>query len=75
MVFYSIVGILVAGLLFLLFRSPLMRAHLRGHGSDPGQWGSHWDHLAEGGTGQSWNDDGVGGKRDSQIQSKHTRRR
>ena len=75
MVFYSIVGVLAAGVLFGLLRSPLMRAHLRGHGSDPAQWGSQMDHHAERGFGQSWNDDGVGGKRDSQIQSKHTRRR
>jgi hypothetical protein len=73
MVFYSILGILAAGVLFGLFRSPLMRAHLRGRGSDPGKWGSGWDHLVERGSEPSWNDDGGGGHRDSHIQSKHTR--
>ena len=40
MVFYSIV--IVGGILFVIWfvRTPLFRAHLRGHGTDPGDRGT-----------------------------------
>jgi hypothetical protein len=54
----------------------VFKQFVRGHGSDPAQWGNRLDHLSDSiGTGSSWNDDGGGGRRESSIRSKHTRRR
>ena len=73
MVFFLFLGVVVLALALWAIRSPLVKAHLRGHGSDPGKWGSQLDHLAERGFEPSWNDDGGGGHRESHVQSKHTR--
>jgi hypothetical protein len=76
MVFYVFLGLVFLGIVFWATRSPVVRQLLRGRGTDPGQWGSRLDHLADQGTGGSGiNDDGSGGRRASRIQSKHTRRR
>lgn len=56
-------------------RSPVLRAMLRGHSTDPGQFGRWQDHLDDIGLGVSWFSDGTGGERESRVQSKHTRRR
>jgi hypothetical protein len=56
-------------------RSPVVRALLRGRGTDPGQWGSWVDHLYDDGLGPSWRDDGSGGERETRVRSRHTRRR
>jgi hypothetical protein len=76
MVFYIFLGLLGLGVAWWAFHSPVIRALLRGRGSDPGQWGNRFDHLADQGFGNSWNDDGGGGStRSSRITSRHTRRR
>jgi hypothetical protein len=74
MVFDVFVGVVLLAIVLWAVRSPLIRAHLRGRGGDPGQWGSRLDHLADQGYGQSWNDDGRGGRRPSRLDSKHQRR-
>jgi len=73
MVFYAFLGVLVLALVLWAIRSPLVKAHLRGRGSDPGKYRSGWDDLADRGFEPSWNDDGNGGRRESNVQSKHPR--
>jgi hypothetical protein len=52
----------------------MFRQLTRGRGADAGRFGSQLDHFFDQqGTGQSWNDDGRG-RRDSHIDSPHTRR-
>jgi hypothetical protein len=74
MVFYA--GLALAGLvaLVLFLRSPVLRAMLRGRGTDPGQFGTWQDHLEDMGLGPSWRSDGSGGRRETRVYSKHTRR-
>jgi hypothetical protein len=75
MIFYVVLG--VAGMVVAcwLLRSPVLRAFLRGRATDPSQWGSWQDHLDDIGLGVSWRSDGTGGKRESKVLSRHTRRR
>jgi hypothetical protein len=76
MIFYLFLAICGLGLAYRAIRSPVVRQLRRGRGTDPAQWGSRLDHLADQGTGgSSILDDGSGGRRASRIQSKHTRRR
>jgi hypothetical protein len=75
MVVYVILAIGALAFLCWLGRSPILRAMLRGHSTDPGQFGSWQDHLDDIGLGASWRSDGSGGRRETQIMSKHTRRR
>jgi hypothetical protein len=58
-----------------IVRSPVLKAMLRGHGTDPSQWGSWQDHLENDGLGPSWRYDGHGGTRETKVNSRHTRRR
>ena len=74
-IFWISLGVVLLAIGVWAARSPLMRAHFRGRGSDPAQWGNKWEHMADLGFGQSWNDDGTGGKRDSKLDSRFTRRR
>jgi hypothetical protein len=75
MVFYAFLGLVGLFLAWWILRSPVMRAILRGHTTDPGQFGSWQDHLDDIGLGPSWRSDGSGGVRETRVQSKHTRRR
>jgi hypothetical protein len=43
MFFWGIVAVAAIGFAVWLVRSPLVRAHLRGHGSDPGEAGTRVD--------------------------------
>jgi hypothetical protein len=43
MVFYALLALVVVGLAAWLWRSPLMRAHRRGHGRDPGEAGTRME--------------------------------
>ena len=72
-----VVTVVVAALAlgWWLLRSPVVRALLRGRGTDPGQFGSWMDHLDDIGLGPSWRSDGSGGVRETRVQSRHTRRR
>ena len=72
---YGAAGALTLALGWWATRSPVLRAWVRGHGTDPGQFGSWMDHLDDIGLGVSWRSDGYGGDRESKIHSKHTRRR
>jgi hypothetical protein len=73
--FYALMGLVALVLAWSLVRSPVVRAMLRGRSTDPGQWGSWQDHLEDIGLGPSWRSDGSGGRRESRIYSKYTRRR
>ena len=75
MVFYAFVGLVALATVWWLAHSPVTRALLRGHGTDPGQFGTAADHIDDIGLGVSWRSDGTGGMRESKILSKHTRRR
>jgi hypothetical protein len=75
MFIYAFLGSVVVAVLVWAVRSPVVRALVRGHGTDPAQWGSWQDHLEDNGLGVSWRSDGSGGTRESKVQSKHTRRR
>jgi hypothetical protein len=72
---YAFLGILGGAVLTWALRSPVVRALVRGRGTDPAQWGSWQDHLEDNGLGVSWRSDGTGGTRETKVQSKHTRRR
>jgi hypothetical protein len=72
---YAFFGLMASALAWWLLRSPVLRAFIRGHGTDPAQFGSWQDHLDDIGLGPSWRSDGYGGTRETKIQSKHTRRR
>jgi hypothetical protein len=74
-VFYGACVLVGLALMVCLVRSPVVKAILRGHTTDPSQFGSWQDHLDDIGLGVSWRSDGTGGQRESRIQSKHTRRR
>jgi hypothetical protein len=73
-VFWICLGLVSLAVAGWAARSSLLRAHLRGRGSDPGVWGNKWEHMADQGFGQSWNDDGSGGRRASRLESRFTRR-
>jgi hypothetical protein len=49
--FFAVVGLSLA---WWIGRSPVLRALIRGQGTDPGQFGSWQDHLDDTGTGPSW---------------------
>jgi hypothetical protein len=74
-VFYGFLGLLGLGLAWALTRSPVFWKLVRGQGIDPSQWGSWLDHLDDDGLGVSRRNDGFGGRRESKILSKQTRRR
>ena len=74
-ILYALLAVFALGLAWWIGRSPILRAMMRGRGTDPGQFGSWMDHLDDIGTGVSWRSDGYGGRRETQIYSKHTRRR
>lgn len=74
MVTYALVTVVGLPLAWWVGRSPVLRAMIRGRGTDPGQFGSWQDHLDDIGLGVSWRSDGYGGERESKIHSKHTRR-
>ena len=73
--FYVLAGFLALAVGWWLAHSPVLRALLRGRGTDPGQFGTWQDHLDDIGLGPSWRSDGSGGVRESRVQSKHTRPR
>ena len=75
LLFYVLLGLAALALAWWLVRSPVLRAMLRGRGTDPAQFGSWQDHLDDIGLGPSWRSDGSGGARESRVLSKHTRRR
>jgi hypothetical protein len=75
MVGYALATSLVVAVAWWVARSPVLRAMLRGHGTDPGQWGTWQDHLDDLGVGPSWRSDGSGGRRETRVYSEHTRRR
>ena len=75
MIVYAFLAVAALGLGLWIGRSPVLRAMIRGRGTDPGQFGSWQDHLDDIGTGVSWRSAGYGGRRETQIYSKHTRRR
>jgi hypothetical protein len=75
MMFYAVLGVAGLALVVWLARSPVLRALLRGRGIDPSQWGTWMDHLDDIGLGVSWRNDGYGGRRETKVESKHTRRR
>jgi hypothetical protein len=75
MVGYALAAPLVVAVTWWVARSPVLRAMLRGRGTDPGQWGTWQDHLDDLGVGPSWRSDGSGGRRETRVYSKHTRRR
>jgi hypothetical protein len=74
-VFYSCVGLVALAAAWWLAHSLVLRALLRGQGTDPGQFGTPADHIDDLGLGVSWRSDGTGGMRESKVLSKHTRRR
>jgi hypothetical protein len=75
MLFYGMLGVAGLSLVIWLARSPILRQMIRGSGVDPGQWGSWQDHLEDIGVGPSWRSDGSGGRRETKLYSKYTRRR
>jgi hypothetical protein len=75
MIFYGLVALAVLVLAIWLARSPITRQMIRGQGVDPGQWGSWQDHLEDMGVGPSWRSDGSGGRRETKLYSRYTRRR
>jgi hypothetical protein len=75
MLFYGFLGVAGLALGVWLVRSPILRQMMRGQGIDPGQWGSWQDHLEDMGVGPSWRSDGSGGRRETKLYSKYTRRR
>jgi len=75
MFFYAFLAVLALAVATWAVRSPVVRAMWRGHSTDPAQWGSWQDHLEDNGLGPSWRSDGSGGKRETKVYSKHTRRR
>jgi hypothetical protein len=74
MIFYGLLTLAGLGLGGWLVRSPVLRQMLRGQGVDPGQWGTWQDHLEDNGVGPSWRSDGSGGRRETKLYSKYTRR-
>jgi hypothetical protein len=74
MVFYVLLGLVAVGLAWSLLRSPVLRQMIRGKGVNPGQWGTWQDHLEDMGVGPSWRSDGSGGRRETKLYSKYTRR-
>ena len=50
-VFYVLLGLAAVALAWWLVRSPVLRALLRGHATDPAQFGSWQDHLDDIGLG------------------------
>ena len=74
MVVYGFFGLIALALGWWLSRSPVLRQMLRGQGTDPGQWGTWQDHLEDMGVGPSWRSDGSGGRRETKVYSKYTRR-
>ena len=75
MVVYVLLALGGLALAAWLIRSPILRQMLRGQGVDPGQWGTWQDHLEDMGVGPSWRTDGSGGRRETKLYSKYTRRR
>jgi hypothetical protein len=55
--FYILVGLVVVLLGWILARSPVMKAWLRGRGSDPSSSGI--DRMNEAGRDATWRDDGT----------------
>ncbi len=74
MLFYGLLAVAGLALAVWLARSPVLRQMIRGQGVDPGQWGSWQEHLEDMGVGPSWRSDGRGGRRETKLYSKYTRR-
>ena len=74
MIVYAVLALAVLTLVCWLARSPVLRQMRRGQGIDPGQWGTWQDHLEDMGVGPSWRSDGSGGRRETKLYSKYTRR-
>ena len=79
MFYYALLAVFVGaalavGVLLWVVMSPVVRAMARGHAIDPAQWGRWQEHLEDDGLGPSWRSDGSGGKRETKVYSKHTRR-
>jgi hypothetical protein len=74
MIFYGLFVLAGLALAVWLVRSPITKQMLRGQGVDPGQWGTWQDHLEDMGVGPSWRSDGSGGRRETKLYSKYTRR-
>jgi hypothetical protein len=74
MIFYGLFTLAGLALAVWLVRSPITKQMLRGQGVDPGQWGTWQDHLEDMGVGPSWRSDGSGGRRETKLYSKYTRR-
>jgi hypothetical protein len=75
MVFYGAVVIAAGGFVWWIVQSPVTKGLLGGRGVDPGQFGTATERIEDMGLGPSWRSDGSGGKRESQIIAKHTRRK
>ena len=75
MLAYAFLASAVLAVAAWILRSPVLKALLRGRGTDPSQWGSWQEHLENDGLGSSWRSDGYGGVRETKVQSRHTRRR
>jgi hypothetical protein len=72
---YVLTALVALAVAIWILRSPVFRALVRGRGTDPSQWGSWQEHLEDDGLGPSWRSDGYGGRRESKLYSRHTRRR
>ena len=75
MLVYGFFAFVVLALAGWILRSPVFKAMVRGRGTDPSQWGSWQEHLEDDGLGTSWRSDGSGGRRETKLYSRHTRRR
>jgi hypothetical protein len=75
MVGYGLLAVVGLPTAWWILRSPVLRQMVRGKGVDPGQWGSWQDHLEDIGVGPSWRSDGSGGRRETRLYSRYTRRR
>jgi hypothetical protein len=72
---YVLTALVALAVAIWILRSPVFRALVRGRGTDPSQWGSWQEHLEDDGLGPSWRSDGYGGRRETKLYSRHTRRR
>lgn len=72
---YALTALVALAVAVWILRSPVFRALVRGRGTDPSQWGSWQEHLEDDGLGPSWRSDGYGGRRETKLYSRHTRRR
>jgi hypothetical protein len=75
MVFYCVLMTGAGAFVWWIVQSPVTKLLIGRRGVDPGQFGTASDHIEDIGLGPSWRSDGRGGLRESQVISKHTRRK